>query len=303
MTPVSRGTAAGRAYLDLKAKAIHDGRLTDELIQLYALEGFLARLAVSGHSENLILKGGVLLTAYGSRRPTRDIDLAARAINNDTTYVLNLMRRVATQIPAIDDGLVFDLDQASAQAIRDEDEYAGVRVSMTVALATARIRFHVDVNIGDPIWPAPNHVSLPRLLGGPTIRLIGYPLHMVHAEKIVTAVHRGSVNTRWRDFADIWTLARTHPVDGDDLHTAIVKVASHRHIELSPLSEVLQGYPSLAQAKWAAWRRKQKLEHLPADFSELLHNVTQFADPAIVDELTNSTWDPAAAAWKITAPG
>ena len=53
MTPVSRATAAGRAYLDLKAKATAESRLTGELIQLYVLEGFLARLAVSDHAEQL----------------------------------------------------------------------------------------------------------------------------------------------------------------------------------------------------------------------------------------------------------
>jgi hypothetical protein len=74
----SRATSAGRAYLDLQNLARRQRRPTDELHQIYALEGFLARLAVSPHADKLVLKGGVLLAAYDTRRPTRDIDLQAR---------------------------------------------------------------------------------------------------------------------------------------------------------------------------------------------------------------------------------
>lgn len=71
----TRATTAGRAYLDLQNLARKQRRPTDELHQIYALEGFLARLAVSRYADQLVLKGGVLLAAYDTRRPTRDIDL------------------------------------------------------------------------------------------------------------------------------------------------------------------------------------------------------------------------------------
>ena len=169
ITAKTRATAAGRAYLDLRAKARIDGRLTDELIQLYMLEGFLARLATSDHTQQLVLKGGALLAAFGTRRPTRDIDFAARSLSNDGHHILEVVRAIATRAPAEDDGLVFDPNSAIADVIRDDEEYSGVRVSINVELATARSRFHVDVNVGDPIWPAPELVEVPRLLGGPPV--------------------------------------------------------------------------------------------------------------------------------------
>ena len=79
-----RGTPAGDAYLDLKSQARRTGRPTQELLQLYVLEGFLARLATSDLRNRLVLKGGVLLAAFGSRRPTRDVDLAGLDVANDT---------------------------------------------------------------------------------------------------------------------------------------------------------------------------------------------------------------------------
>jgi hypothetical protein len=33
-------------------------------------------------------------------------------------------------------------------------------------LSRAVVRFHVDVNVGDPIWPEPQQFSLPRLIDG-----------------------------------------------------------------------------------------------------------------------------------------
>jgi hypothetical protein len=45
-----------------------------EYLRLYALEGFVLRLEYSSHRSQFVLKGGVLLAAYGLRRPTADID-------------------------------------------------------------------------------------------------------------------------------------------------------------------------------------------------------------------------------------
>ena len=87
MSRPTRDSVEGRAYLDLQNKARREGRPTDELLQLYALEGFLARLAASDHRRQFVVKGGVLLAAFGTRRPTRDIDFQATQMSNDAGVV------------------------------------------------------------------------------------------------------------------------------------------------------------------------------------------------------------------------
>ena len=295
MTAPTRATRAGQAYLDLRTKARGDRRPVDELLQLYVLESFLARLAESRFADQLVLKGGVLLAAFGERRPTRDIDLQAQALDNDA----EIIRAVICEVAALrlDDGVVFDVDGATAAVIRDEDAYSGVRVTMKAELATARPHFHVDVNVGDPIVPAPEDLHLPRLLGGAVV-VRGYPLVMVHAEKIVTAVARGTVNTRWRDFADIYLLSRRHSLAGADLAGSVRQVAGHRQVELVPLVRVLDGYGEIGQARWAAWRRKQQLEErLPDEFAEVVSAVVTFADPAVSGNVRGLSWDPSAGSW------
>jgi hypothetical protein len=279
----------------LQNLARREHRPTDELHQIYALEGFLARLVTSAHADKLVLKGGVLLAAYDTRRPTRDIDLQGRYISNDLGEVLAIVRDIAAI--TLDDGLAFHADQARAEGIREEDLYSGVRVSLTADLSAARLTLHVDVNVGDPIWPAPQQIVLPRLLEGQIV-LAGYPLPMVHAEKIVTAIQRGVANTRWRDFADIYTLARRHDIDAADFATAIHRVAEHRKARLTTLAEVLDGYAELGQTRWAAWRRRQRLDdRLPLGFDEVLATARAFADPVIGGVVANGSWSAAEQAW------
>jgi hypothetical protein len=257
VTRPTRETRAGRVYLDLQNMARRNRRPTDELLALYALEGFLDRLSRSSDADRFVLKGGTLLAAYEVRRPTRDVDLHALATGNEPDRVLSRIRDIARE--PVDDGLVYDIDGAIAETIRDQDQYNGVRVSMTCQLASAQIVFHVDVSVGDPISPAAGTLQLPRLLGGQII-LLCYPLPMVFAEKIVTAIERRLTNTRWRDFADIYLLSRHQAIDGSELQDSLQVVADHRQAPLMPLAIAREGMSELSQTRWRAWVRKQKLD-------------------------------------------
>lgn len=285
----------------MQRKARSEGRTTAEYLRLYALEGFLLRLANSGHNGKFVLKGGVLLTAYELRRPTADVDFAGIAISNEVEFVRRLVAEVAaTVLPAgLDDGLVFDLEDIRADTIRQDDEYSGVRVRLVARLATAIERFHVDVNVGDPIWPAPADISLPRLLGEEPIRLRGYPLEMVLAEKIITVLQRGQASTRWRDFGDIYLLTRRYIFQANELRQTLQTVADYRHVEISSLDDALDGYAEIGQEKWEAWRRRLELaDSLPASFGDALGALELFAEPILTGSVDDpASWDPAQQAW------
>jgi predicted nucleotidyltransferase component of viral defense system len=287
---------AGRTYLDLQKQARADGRRVQEIFQLYILEAFLDRLSRSAHRDTLVLKGGVLLAAFGQRRPTRDIDLQAQALTNDAEIVRHRIVEIAAIV--IDDGVEFDAASAGAEVIRDEDVNTGVRVSMAATLLPAKHRLHVDVNVGDPIVPEPDEVHLPRLLGGEIV-VKGYPLEMIHAEKIVTAIARGTANTRWRDFMDVVGLAAHFPIDGAVLVSSAREVARHRRIQPASLAEILDGYGEIAQPKWTAWRRKQQVEdRTPELFADLVTAFVRFADPAINGYAFGRRWDPHSRSWR-----
>lgn len=291
----TKETTAGQRYLALQREGRRAGRPTDELIQLYALEGFLDRLSRSQYAENFVLKGGVLLAALDARRPTRDIDFSARKLANDTALVLSVIREIVAI--TIDDGLAFGVDEAAGETIREDDSYSGVRVTLGGVLSRATFQLHVDINVGDPIWPEPEEIRLPRLLEGELI-VRGYSLAMVLAEKIVTAIARGSANTRWRDFVDIHELVRRHDIDGKTLRESVQRVAKHRDVALAPLRVVLADYAPLAQRRWLAWLKKQRLEsRVSAEFSIVLDLVTSFADPVIAADHPLGRWNPVERSW------
>ena len=122
---------------------------------------------------------------------------------------------------------------------------------------------------------------------------------MVHAEKVVTAMQRGTANTRWRDFADVYILSRRHDIDGRELSTAVGNVMRYRQTTAVPLVDVLEGYAQIGQARWAAWRRKQRLDdRLPERFEDVVDAVTAFADPALLRPDFDNLWDSAERVWK-----
>lgn len=293
------GTPSGDAFLAIQQFSRMNRLDVQEQMTLYTLEGLLARVAASPFREDFVLKGGVLLAAFSLRRPTKDIDLQATRLANDLGEVAERFRVIA----AVDvgDGLVFDAATVAARTIRDGDDYNGVRVKLVGQLNRARLSIGVDVNFGDPIWPNPIEVAVPRLVdnGQGPVTMLGYPLPMVVAEKTVTAIQRGTVNTRWRDFADLLTIARRHDMPADELATALNVVAEYRGAILRPLLPELASMPELAQRKWAAWRHHQaSAATLPERFADVLDHVATFVDPILQRTESDSLrWHANAAAW------
>jgi hypothetical protein len=100
------------------------------------------------------------------------------------------------------------------------------------------------------------------------------------AEKGITILERGTTSTRWRDYIDIVQLPRRHRIDGDSLRRAAEAVATFRNVELRPIGPVVSGYGAIAQAKWAAWRRKEGLEDISEeDLDRQMALVAAILDP------------------------
>jgi hypothetical protein len=239
----------------------------------------------------------MLMTAFDARRPTRDVDLSATALGNDPETVHRAVQDVVAI--EIDDGLEFGPGPGAARVIREDDDYSGVRVTVPCRLATATVDFHVDVNVGDPIWPGPAEVLIPRVLGGEPLRVRGYPVTMILAEKIVTALQRGTANTRWRDFVDILALSQRHAIDARELSRAIRVVADHRHVFVQLLSLALGGLAPQTQSKWSTWRRRRDMEErTPSSFEEVVTHIAAFADPVLDTDELDAIWDPVVSIWR-----
>lgn len=254
MSGPTRGTSAGRAYLDLQNRARREKRGTQELLTMYIAERWWERLSRSPYSGDFVLKGGMLLAAFGHRRATADTDALARNLASDTSSVLRRVVDVATIHG--DDGVEFLTETAAAAVIRDDALYAGVRVTMATRLATAVVKLRLDINFGDPVTPAPESMLLPALRpGDPAIPILGYPVATVLAEKLVTAIDLGPANTRVRDFVDAFTLIQDGAIDPQQVRRAVQATSAFRGVTLVPLSEALGDFATTRAAAYAGYRR------------------------------------------------
>jgi hypothetical protein len=177
------------------------------LLTTYCLERFLYRLGASHLSNCFVLKGAMLLRLWTDEpwRATRDLDLLRRgdgafdAVRDDLKAVL------AT--PAPPDAVSFDGERIRIEAIRAEDEYAGVRATIPAQLGTARLVLQIDLGIGDAVTPPPVLCAYPTLLDFPAPNILAYPKEAVIAEKFEAMVVLGDRNSRIKDFFDIYSLA------------------------------------------------------------------------------------------------
>jgi hypothetical protein len=299
MTRPTRENPAGRAYLDLQNRARRERRGTQELLTLYVVERWLARLSRSNRADDFILKGGMLLAAYGRRRPTVDADALARNMKGDESVVAARVAEIAG-LPDPDDGVEFLPHTVTTRLIRDDSLYAGVRVTMEAKISTASVKLRLDINFGDPVTPDPRVIELPALRPGvEPVRVLGYPIETVLAEKLTTAVTLGPANTRIRDYIDIYTLTTTWELERKAVRQALVATAAFRGTILRPLSEVVSNLVGLRSGAYVAYRLNlgQHGAHLPGEFSEVVETVVAFSDPVLVEWPAVGSWDPTLRVW------
>ena len=193
------------------------GRPFQELLQYYAMERFLYRLSKSPHAASFVLKGALMLRVWDApmARPTKDIDLLGRlehSLENGSTVV-----REVCAVEVEPDGLAFRSATLRSERIREDADYEGVRIRFDGLLARARIAMQLDVGIGDVMVPGPVEIAYPTLLDFPAPRLKGYPRETAIAEKFEAMVKLGALNSRMKDFYDIWLLSRQFDFDGPTL--------------------------------------------------------------------------------------
>jgi hypothetical protein len=238
----------------------------------------------------------MLLAAFHERRPTRDVDLLARATPNDVDSITQLVRDVIAAIE-VDDGVIYELTQLRSQVIREGETYAGVRVVVPARVARANHPLRVDINVGDPVTPKPIELDYPALLGS-SFRVVSYPLVSVLAEKIVTMIDRGDATTRERDFADVLLITTRHHIDAGQLSAAILATASHRGSSVQPLIQILIDLAAERQNNWQRYLQRSGLTPiLPSTYQQAIAEIANFADPILSGTVQSGRWDPSLKTW------
>lgn len=225
--PVTNVAASVRARLLTLAK--QRGEQFERLLQAFVIERFLHRLGTSELRERFIVKGAMLLAAWGGGvlRPTRDLDLLGFGDSN-ADHLREAIRSICARAADVPDGIEFDANSMETTTIRDDDDYAGTRVLVWASLGSARIRMQIDVGFGDTVHPAPEWIEFPTMIDLPAPRVRAYPREASIAEKIEAIVALGDANSRLKDFYDLFALARETEFAGDVLVESVRRTFATR---------------------------------------------------------------------------
>jgi predicted nucleotidyltransferase component of viral defense system len=259
------------------------------------MERFLYRLSKTKYADKFILKGGLLFYAWSLslRRPTKDIDFRGYTSHNSKD-ILKMINTVIAE-PAFADGLVFDPQSISIEETQIDSEYQGIRAKMTAMLERSRIPIQIDIGFSDELASKAENIEYPGLLPDlQTAHLKGYPKEAVVAEKFHAMIRHAELNSRLKDYYDLWLLTKTFEFECHSLQKAIETTFKKRTTKLSLERPASLGsdFASLNQARWNTFMNKLKLENSESEMlTDIIDQVWKFLKEPLRASINKSKSD------------
>lgn len=270
-----------------------NNRPFNEVLLYYGIERFLYRLSLSSYKDVFFLKGALMFFVWQipAPRPTRDIDLLGRTSNSPK----NLMR-ICQEICATaceDDGVNWSLETIRLFPTQNQREYQGYRVTFEGNLDTAIIHMQIDVGFSDIIYPRPVLLEYPSILNLPKPQLLSYTPESMIAEKTHAMLVLGELNSRIKDYFDVWFLSRQFEFEGQKLLDAIAKTFFNREMEIALIDSAIIFFPDFKNdaaknVQWQSFITRNELTAIaPPTFDKALDEIIAFIFP-VLNALKNS---------------
>jgi hypothetical protein len=226
-----------------------------EILKYYGMERFLFRLSQTKYGPKLILKGGLIFYAldYPLKRATRDIDFRGYVDNSVDNLIEIIKQTCSFNFPH--DGLVFRDESIKIKEKMVDFDYPGFQITFDALLGSAIIHLQIDIGFFDVINPGMNDIHYLVLLDGMEAPIIkGYPPESIISEKFQARVRLADINSRWKDFYDIWMLSELKDFEGNLLQEAISATFKQRQTPIP--KETPKGLTeSFAEANQRNWER------------------------------------------------
>lgn len=197
------------------------------VLQNYMFERFLARMSKSEYKEKFVIKGGMLISAIVGldTRSTMDLDTTLKNLQLTEEKIIETIQAICKI--DLEDGVCFNI--LSLSPIRKDDRYGGICVRINAIYDTIITPLSIDVSSGDVITPSAVQYEFTGIFDNEVrIKLWGYNIETVMAEKLETILTRGIFSTRPRDYYDIYILCTTQKYDITVLKEALNATAIHR---------------------------------------------------------------------------
>lgn len=272
------------------------------VLQLYVQERLLYRISQSSYKNNFILKGGLLLYSMDEfkGRPTKDIDFLLKDQSNDSQNIEQLIKEII-EIEA-EDGVLFKTDQIKSNSIIEGADYKGQRIKIIGLIGKAEIHLQIDIGFGDPVIPEPVKIKYPGLLDFKEPEIIAYSLETVIAEKFNAMASLALLNSRMKDFYDIFSLMRRKKYDAEILKKSIEKTFKNRNTELDENLIIFSDRFKKDPAKIKQWNLfLNRIAGKDLSFSDVVTDIELFLKPiynaVVKNQQINSSWDPDKLKW------
>lgn len=278
----------------LKNHAKSTRRRTDELLRYYAIERFLYRLSLSQHSDKFFLKGGLMLKAWAisNHRATLDIDLLGKT-NNSIQNLKEIINDISRN-EVVADGIYYETTSLKLSEMQVNGEYHGIRALFNANMHSAKIPMQLDIGFSDIIFPEPIVIAYPTILEFPPPKLHGYTPESVIAEKFEAMMKLSLVNTRMKDFFDIWILSQQLIFNGKALQNAIKTTFDKRQTLLNALPDSISEifYTNLVhQTRWKQFLQNIENEKKNIELSKVINEIKEFLHPIVEASIQKQTFD------------
>ncbi|MCC6501257.1 MAG: nucleotidyl transferase AbiEii/AbiGii toxin family protein [Anaerolineales bacterium] len=269
----------------LRNQAIERNRPFAETLQYYAMERFLYRLSKTNYADKFILKGGLLFYVWNLslRRSTRDIDFRGY-ISRDRSTLLKIIHQVI-EVSAPEDGLVFDPQSVSVEETQIDADYRGIRIKLVALLERTHIPVQIDIGFSDELILKPETIEYPNMLPDQKIvRMKGYPKETVVAEKFHAMIRHGDLNSRMKDYYDLWLISETFEFDDTFLQKAIQATFKKRETDIPTErpSSLSADFARANQTRWRNFLKKLELDNIQVnDFQTVLQKIWKFLEQPV----------------------
>ena len=236
-----------------------------------------------------------------------DIDLLGRVSSNHEVLIQVVRECISINV---NDGMSFDADTIAIQDIVEDADYHGVRITFDAHLGTARVHMQIDIGFGDEVIPGPIWVDYPEILDFGTPRLRACTPETAIAEKLQVMVDLDVLNSRMKDFYDIYLMQKYFPFKGIVLAKAVGATFNNRGTDIPTEDVPLALSPGFSeipekQTQWTGFVRKLRTDSPPAliDVVGSLHNFLMPVLRAVSSHATfNDVW-PRGGPWQSSRQG
>jgi len=183
------------------------------------------------------------------------------------------------------DGIVFETESLDIQRIRQGSPVVGLRGKFNARLGRTRLRYQVDVGLGDALFPEPVSLVPGGLLGMPAASVRAYTPYTMIAEKLEAMVVLGEANTRIKDYYDLAMLPRAVAFDGSTLLEAIRRTFKQRGTgiprELEGLATPFASSP-VNTRRWEALLSRTQSPDVGRTLLDAVQSIREFVDPLLI---------------------